>query len=72
MPKFDFLILYPPLENSTTRITIPCSKASILIYANVPYASQWGEINPEVIFLVLRRVTNKKFTKFHIFSLMRL
>ena len=53
MPKFDFLILYPPLEKSTTRITIPCSKAQILIYANVLYASQWGEINPEVIFFVL-------------------
>ena len=49
MQKFIFLILYPLLENLTIHITRPCSKARILIYANVPYASQWGEINHEVI-----------------------
>ena len=68
MPKFDFLILYLPLENLTTCITIPCSKAHILIYANVPYASQWGEINHEhiVFWLCIRNL--QSFT----FLLMRL
>ena len=42
-----FLILYPPLENSTTRIAIACIE--ILIKAGGSGWADWPFVNPDLV-----------------------